>query len=182
MARCRFTLNNCIAGYHGIAESVYWERRRGMVVMAVLLVLSLVQAFVAMGGTNGFGTYGTDRMAAARSLYDHTVGALWCCIVAAQAHLLCTGHFCPSTRGLGIVGYWSAMIAIESIVWLGVAAWGGYTFFKLLQVRAFVQRGYHDRLCRLAHICPMQPNMYTVLTLRPSAMEMPHTPPHTCEV
>ena len=83
------SFNTCIAGYHGIAESVYWERRRGMVVMAVLLVLSLVQAFVAMGGTNGFGTYGTDRMAAARSLYGHTLGALWCCLAAAQAHLFC---------------------------------------------------------------------------------------------
>lgn len=178
MARCRFTLNTCIAGYHGIAESVYWERRRGMVVMAVLLVLSLVQAFVAMGGTNGFGTYGTDRMAAARSLYDHTVGRV-VLVCGRPGSPFVHGPFLPSTRGLGIVGYWSAMIAIESIVWLGVAAWGGYTFFKLLQVRACdadtigCAGSLTSALCKHQHV-----HSTDAATICHGAA----TPPHACEV
>ena len=120
--------------YRGLADHSKGFRRRGIAVLCVLLVGAFVQAVLGAGNSNGFGSFGSDRLEAADALY-----VLSCVLRHAndmQSYLCCL--LCVSqrtTRNLGIVGYWQFVIVIESIAWLTVVALGGFTLYKIFTVR-----------------------------------------------
>lgn len=87
--------------YRGLADPSPTFKRRGLVVLAILLVCAFLQAILGGGNTNGLGNLGSARMDAA---------------VAAD---------------LGIVGYWTAMVVIESLVWFGNVGIGGFALYRI---------------------------------------------------
>lgn len=87
--------------YKGLSIPSPKAKRNAQVMLVLLLILSLTQAFMGAGNANGFGNLGAVRMDAAKAL------------------------------DLGIVGYWTAMTVIESLLWLASVGLGCFAAHTL---------------------------------------------------
>lgn len=90
--------------YHGWAENSGRSKTFARGTMALLLVLLVIPIFVFGGNLNGFSGYASGAFATA------------------------------SASGVadGMIGFWKAVIAIESLAWMGLEGFLGFCFYKAM--------------------------------------------------
>lgn len=90
--------------YHGWTESSGRSKTFARGTAALLAILLVIPIFVFGGNVNGLSGYGSSAFS-----------------IASQ-----------NGAADGAVAFWKAMIAIESLIWMGLEGWLGFCLFKLM--------------------------------------------------